>query len=69
MCATPTRQCYCGASGYSKPRPSRVGLPGARTSRPASRNTRNTLDGLTATTSASIIINLRDRDFLDQVTA
>jgi hypothetical protein len=39
-----------------KPRPLPARVRRQRRSRPASRSTRNTLDGLTATTPASIIM-------------
>src|SRR5438270_4036009 len=49
-------QCWWGCGGCSKPVPLRDGLPFHRESNPACCNTRQTLEGLTATTSASSII-------------
>ncbi len=54
-------QCWCGCGGCSNPVPFREGLPFHRDSSPACCNTRHTLAGLTATTSASSIMNVNRR--------
>src|SRR5438105_14473993 len=54
-------QCWWGCGGCSKPVPLRDVLPFHRESNPACCNTRQTLEGLTATTSLSIIINFIHR--------
>src|SRR5882762_5118481 len=54
-------QCWCGWSGCSNPVPLHEGLPFHRDSSPACCNTRHTLAVLTATTSASSIMNVNRR--------
>ena len=54
-------QCWCGWRGCSNPVPLREGLPFHRDSSPACFNTRHTLAGLTAATSASSIMNVNRR--------
>src|SRR5712692_6204429 len=57
-------QCWCTTSGCSKPVPFFDGLPYHFDNSPACPSTRQTLDGLTATVSASSIINVsRQRVF------
>lgn len=54
-------QCWCAASGCTKPVPFFEGLPFHFDNSPACPNTRHTLVGLTATTSASSIMNVSRR--------
>ena len=54
-------QCWCGASGCSKPVPLRDGFAFQRDNNPACFRTRHTLAGLTATTFASSIMNVSRR--------
>ena len=54
-------QCWCGRNGRSKPLPLREGRLFHRDNNPACFNTRQTLAGLTATTSASSIMNVSRR--------
>jgi hypothetical protein len=54
-------QCWCGAGGCWKPVPFLEGFPFHLRSSPAWPSTRQTLAGLTATMSASSIMNVNLR--------